>query len=768
MTSKQRKSRSKAAPRKAKKGKAQPKRRWWPLLAKLSLVMVAVLSLYAIYLDGVVRDRFEGQTWQLPAQIYGRPLSLYAGAPLSRDQLVDELKLLKYRKVRNPDQPGEFSASSAKVEIYRRPFAFPEGREGARRILVEFAGDRVEEVYDQKSGRPVAIERIEPVLVELLSQSGEEERIFVPLKDMPELLPKTLILVEDRKFYQHHGVSPLAIARALLANIRAGRSVQGGSTLTQQLAKNFFLTRERSLSRKINEALMALIIDLRYDKERILEAYLNEIFLGQAKAQAVHGVGLASRFYFGRPVSELAPEQMALLVGIIKGPSYYDPRRHPERARERRDLILRLMLEHDLLGRKAYERAARAPLGVTKERRLTATTVPAYMQKVRRELNGHLAGYVGDAQGVRVFTGLEPLAQQALEKAVALSFGRDFKGKELETAVVVTDKRSGLVKAMAGGKDVDFAGFNRALDAHRPIGSLAKPVVYMTALADPGRYNLASVLLDQPIALQSTDGDTWAPKNYDKQYRGQVALVDALVDSLNVPTVNLGMQLGVDTVLDSFRLLGVNADLPPYPSLFLGAASLSPLDVAQLYQGLASGGLRKEVAAVSAVTTGDGELLYQLDGSARAATTEEAAYLTNYAMTEVVRRGTAKSLGQRFPNLVLAGKTGTTDDYRDSWYAGFDARDLVVIWLGKDDNSPAGLTGATGSLRLYRRYLDYRQPISLRLRPPQAIVDARFAADGSYNGACRKGGRLLPADSSGLDQDGCDKVKGFLEKVFGW
>ncbi|EKE73677.1 penicillin-binding protein 1B [Gallaecimonas xiamenensis] len=757
----------KTTAKKSAPAKASRRKRILMWTLKIGLALLAALALYCVYLDGQVRSRFEGQTFQLPAQIYSRPLALYAGAPLSRDQLIEELRLLKYRKVANPDQPGEFSASDTKVEVFRRTFLFPEGQEPARRLMVVFDGDRVDEVYDSQSQQPLAVERVEPLLVELLSQStDEEERIFVPLEEMPPLLPKTLIQVEDRKFYEHYGVSPLSIARAFWVNMKAGHTVQGGSTLTQQLAKNFFLTREKSLVRKFNEALMALIIDLRYDKDRILEAYLNEIFLGQASAQAVHGMGLASRFYFGRPASELTPDQVALLVGIIKGPSYYDPRRHPDRARKRRDLVLKVMLEDNLIDSNTYQRSVMAPLGVSKERNLLSATVPAYMQAVRRELAGIVQPFIEDEQGVRVFTGLEPLAQKALEKAIDSSFANIAGNKPLEMAAVVSDPRTGLAKAMAGGKTVDFAGFNRALDAKRQIGSLAKPAVYLTALSEP-EFNLATPLDDQPVTLRSQNGDVWEPKNYDRQFRGKVALVDALSHSLNVPTVNLGMKLGVPAVLDTFRALGVHGDLPPYPSVFLGTAALSPWQVNQMYLTLAKGGAQVPLAAVSEVTSGNGKLLWKRSDKAVQTVSKEGAFLTDYALTEVMNQGTGRFVGRRFPGKLLAGKTGTTDDLRDSWFSGFDARDVATFWVGQDDNGATNLTGATGALRLYGRYLDYRRPISLRLRPPSDVVDALFDEEGNYLGDCNRTGRLLPADGRNLPEVKCDRLRGFLDRLFG-
>ncbi|WP_115719723.1 penicillin-binding protein 1B [Gallaecimonas mangrovi] len=750
--------------------KASPKTkgfRFWPWAIKISLVLIAALAIYCIYLDSEIRHKFEGQTFELPAQIYSRPLELYAGAPLSRDQFIEELKLLKYRKVANPAKPGEFSASATKVELYRRPFLFPEGLEEARRLLVAFDGDRIDEVYDSASGQPIAVERVEPQLVELLSAStDDQDRIFVPLGQMPQLLPKTLIQVEDRNFYDHIGVSPLSIARALWVNLRAGHTVQGGSTLTQQLAKNFFLTREKSLGRKLNEALMALIMDLRYDKDRILQAYLNEIFLGQARAQAVHGMGLAARFYFSRPVQELTPAQIALLVGIIKGPSYFDPRRHPERARERRDVVLKVMVENGLIDRSVYQRSVMSPLGVTKERSLVSATVPAYMQEVRRELAGVIKPFINKQQGIRVFTGLEPLAQRALQTSIDSTFPKIAGNKPLEMAAVISDPRTGLVKAMAGGKDVNFAGFNRALDARRQIGSIAKPAVYLTALSDK-KFNLATVLQDKPIKLQSQNGDVWEPQNYDRTFSGQVELVDALAHSLNVPTVNLGMQVGVPAVLDTFKALGVNADLPPYPSVFLGTAALSPWQVNQMYLTLAKQGQEIPLATVSEVTSGSGELLWKRPTKAVQTVSKEGAYLTDYALTEVMNEGTGRYVGARFPGKILAGKTGTTDDLRDSWFSGFDARDVATFWVGQDNNEPANLTGATGAARIYSSYLDHRHPISLRLRPPANVVDAVFDDNGHYLGDCNRKGRLLPADKRYLPDVDCDRLGSFLDRLFG-
>ncbi|MGL4474280.1 MAG: penicillin-binding protein 1B, partial [Shewanella sp.] len=531
----------------------------------------------------------------------------------------------------------------------------------------------------------------------------------------------------DRSFYDHHGINPIAILRAALVNVSAGRTVQGGSTITQQLAKNFFLSSERSLERKIREALMAVIIDFRYSKQEILEAYLNEVYMGQDKSRSVHGIGLASQFYFGRPVAELTLAQQAFLIASIKGPSYYNPWRSPARALERRDLVLKLLMENNKISVNEYTVAVESPLGVRKESKPVRARLPAFFAQVKRELTSRYGDALLKQSGIKVYTTLDPIAQQAAEKAVSHTLKQlDKRAKDIQAGMVVTDKYSAGIAAMVGDRQPEFAGFDRAADIRRPIGSLVKPFVYATALEQGQRYNLMSPLKDQPITLNNGQGKSWSPQNVTKTFSGEVSLMQALVQSMNVPTVNLGMALGVDAVKDTLMRSGWNGPVSNYPSIFLGAVDGSPLMVAQVYQTLADGGRYRQLHAVTHVINKQNEAIEGSSLASASAIPQGADYLVKYAMTQVVANGTAKRLGQQFPNATIAGKTGTSNDGRDAWFAGFDERNVAAIWVGLDDNGKTNLYGSSGAMAVYQAYLQAHAPISLRMQPPQGVINAYF------------------------------------------
>ncbi len=607
--------------------------------------------------------------------------------------------------------------------------------------------------------------------------------MLVTLEDVPPLLVKALTLTEDRDFYSHHGIAPLSIIRALLANIAAGRTVQGGSTLTQQLVKNLYLTRERSLERKIKEALMAIIIDARYSKDKIIQAYLNEVFLGQSGDMAVHGFGLASYFYFDRPVYELDETEIAMLVGMIKGPSYYNPRKYPERAIERRNLVLRLLLEGNELTPQQYEMAVSRPVGIATGDSLATGKHPAFMTQVRKELQTILADPNIRESGVKVFTTLDIYAQRRAEQALTSTLDRLQPGREatLEGAMVVSDIGSGEVRALVGGRNVSFAGFNRALDAVRPIGSLVKPAVYLTALEQPTQYNLATPLDDKPLSLSDEHGDNWQPQNFDKTYRGSVPLIDALSLSLNVPTVNLGLELGIDNVAATLKHLGVKRPIPEVPALTLGAVALTPFETNQLYQTIANNGAYRPLHTVSAIVSVNNRLMWRQAEYGEQRVNEESAYLLNYALYKVATEGTAKAIGRTYGNINMAGKTGTTDDYRDSWFAGYDRNNLATVWVGNDENRSTGLTGSTGALPVFLAYQQLQEPKSLSRRFPNGLGIAHFdPATGAVVTAGCPGSMSVPAVLEALPPaQGCvgqseekkpakkAKEKSWWERLFG-
>lgn len=711
----------------AKKASTSWFRSLWSLTWKLAIVGLAVVTFYAIYLDQIIAQKFEGQKWHLPAQMFSRSMALYPGAAVNHPQLMAELKLLGYRKVANPRQVGEFSASSTRIELWRRPFLHPEGNQVEQRVMISFDSDGVSSVKRMSDKRELAVFHLEPVLLDRIIAGDGEDRLFVRTPEMPTSIVDALILVEDRSFYDHYGVNPLAIARAALVNISAGRTVQGGSTLTQQLAKNFFLSSERSIVRKVREALMALIIDFRYSKDEILEAYLNEVYMGQDKARGVHGMGLASQFYFGRPVGELTVSQQAFLVAVIKGPSYYNPWRYPERAQERRDLVLRLLMENDKLTVAQYKAAAESPLGLRSSQKSVHQKLPAFFAVVKQELRERYGDSLLQQSGVKVYTTLDPMAQEAAEKAVSSTMASlDKRAKNIQVGMVVTDKYTGGIAAMVGDKVPGYEGFNRAVEIRRPIGSLIKPFVYASALNQSDKFSLATPIDDKPITLKNEQGKTWSPKNFDKKFSGQVPLLTAIKDSMNVPTVNVGLAVGVDHVVSTLQKSGWEESVSPYPSVLLGAVNGSPLMVAQVYQTLADEGRYRKLTSITAVLDSQNQALDVSRAPSSQAIAPATDYLVQYAMNHVVRSGTAKRLGAAFPGVRLAGKTGTSNDSRDSWFAGFDERNVAAIWVGQDDNSKTGLYGSSGAMAVYQAFLQQRPPLSLRMIPVNGVINGYF------------------------------------------
>ncbi|ELL4668753.1 penicillin-binding protein 1B [Vibrio fluvialis] len=767
----------KSVPRKSSSSKPNGSRSWlkrlWSLGWKVGLALAAVLIFTGIYLDSMIKQRFEGQLFELPTVVYARILTLEPGSDISIKQMRNELDVLNYRKVSQPRYAGEYSASSTRIELIRRPFEFADGPEPDRHVMLIFDDNGLNRIQSLEKRGDLGYLRIEPKMLGMLEKDTQEQRLFLRREQFPEVMIDALLTTEDRNFYQHDGVSPMAIARAMVANLKAGRTVQGGSTLTQQLAKNIFLSSDRTLWRKLREAYMALIIDYRYSKDRILEAYLNEVYLGQNGKEAVHGFGLASRLYFGQPLQELRIDQLALLVGMVKGPSYYNPMRYPERAKERRDLVLKLMMDQDILTAKQYEQAVTRPLDVQKQARI-ASRQPAYFQQLSIELKQKLGDAFKSDTGLRVFTSLDPVSQAKLEEAVEnqVPILARTAGKDLEAAAIAVDRHSGEIRAMVGGKRTGYDGFNRALNASRPIGSLVKPAVYLTALAQPEKYNLATTLMDKPITLQGSEGNVWTPRNFDRQFRGEVPLYLALAKSLNVPTVQLGMQLGIENVTKTLEKLGVSRDeIRPVPSMFLGSFSLTPYQVAQMFQTVTNSGKKAPLSALRSVLDLDGNVLYESIPKVSQAVDQQAAWLTTYAMKRGVLEGTGRYLNNQFGWAALAGKTGTSSDSRDSWFVGVDGREVTTIWLGRDDNQPTKLTGSSGALRVYADYLRYRIPEKLVLPWPQGISTVGFSQSrsGGLELDCNNDFKLPVWDASGSWKKQCEnRPTEWLKKLFQW
>ena len=737
-----------------KKKKAAPSpfslRRWlgrqlWWLMSRTAVVLFPLLLLYTLWLDVSVRTQFEGKRWELPARVYAAPVELYAGKPMGVTQLLGALKQLGYQKQSGVNVPGSYFPQSGRLQIHTRPFQFWDGRETAARVVLTFNGNRIQTLEPLGNSDAPDILRLDPLPIGSFYAAHGEDRVLVKLESLPQHLIDTLTTVEDRAFFDHYGINPLAIARAVVANLKAGRMVQGGSTLTQQLAKNLFLNRERTLWRKFREALITLILEYHYDKEEILEAYLNEVYFGQDQRRSIHGVGMASQFFFGHDASQLTLSESALLVGMLKGPSRYNPRRYPQRAKERRNLVLDLLAQQGVVSAPTAARAKRQPLGVLSHVPSGQSLYPAFLDLVRSQILRDYRREDLTTTGLKIFTTLNPLSQQAAEWGLQRRL-KELNGarRELQGAVVVVHPESGEVEAIVGGSNARGKGFNRALKAVRPIGSLVKPPLFLAALERPAQYNLTTPLLDEPFQIRS--GSTvWQPDNYDKQSHGEVPLYRALSHSYNLSTARLGASLGIGTVAKTLERLGVERKVGRYPALFLGSLELSPLEVAQLYQPIAAGGIHTPLRSIRGVVDHQGNPLKRYPLHVKEVASPTAIALLQWAMQQVVEEGTAKGLNRMLsPALSVAGKTGTTDELRDSWFAGFSGDRLAVVWMGRDDNQSAGLTGSSGALHVWGRMMSKLPNQPLMPHYPEEIIELWVDGEGRRLGDRCPGGRQVP------------------------
>lgn len=713
---------------------------WISTGLKLGLIGFCFAAFYGIYLDGRIRAKMDGQVWQLPAEVYSRIESIGVDDKLSFEAVKQALLDNGYRQVTQIATPGDFKIEENTLVLLRRAFPFPETPEAQRILRLRFENDRLTYIEDLVQRKLINEFRLDPKLIAMLHSENDEERQALRLQQYPYFLIQALILTEDKRFYQHDGISPMGILRALMANYQAGRTVQGASTLTQQLVKNLFLSSEKTLLRKANEALMSLILDFRYDKNRILETYLNEIYLGQNGSYQVHGFALASQFYFGRPVQEITPSQMALLIGMVKGPSLYNPWRNPEAALERRNVVLKLLLENKAITQPEYELLIKQPLGV-KEKGTIYRQQPAFMQALNNDLKREFGdGLQAQLSGARIFTTLDRKQQRSAEQAVINGLeeleASDSKIKDLQSAIVVAEYKTGKVRAVVGDRLTQFAGFNRAIQTQRQIGSLVKPSIYAIALSEPKNFRLNTPINNKPITIHVKGSPPWTPKNYDKKFSGSVMLMDALVRSLNIPTVNIGMKVGLRKVIAKQKEMGWDrVNIPAYPAMLLGSYSISPYDVTKSYQVIANNGLRTPLTTIESITAYDGKPIYQpnIEEVSRQVLPPEATIQTLYAMQQVVERGTARSLQNGFAHLRLAGKTGTTNNARDTWFVGIDGENVTTVWLGKDNNTDTNLTGSSGALFVYKQYLERALPQPFKLPKAKTIQWVGINSYGSVN-----------------------------------
>lgn len=675
-------------------------------------------SIYIIRLDTVIRHKFEGQRWDIPAKVFARPLEIYTNAPITQQNLTQELGLLGYKNSENYTKSGTYVTQGNSMYVHTRGFDFGDSSEPEQVLELTFANDQVADVRATKPST-TGIARLEPLLIGGIYPQHNEDRVLIKLNKVPKTLIEALIATEDRNFYHHHGLSVRGTARALVSNVTGGKR-QGGSTLTQQLVKNFYLSPERTLKRKVNEALMSLLLELHYNKDEILEAYLNEVNLGQNGNYSINGYGLASQFYFGLPLRELNIAQQAYLVGLVQGPSLYNPWRNPEGALKRRNTVLNNMLVMGYLSQSQYDEEVARPLGVVSKPTLGPAKFPDFLDIVRRQLRAEYQESDLTNQGLRIFTTLDPIAQTNVQNAFKASVSQLAKGnpsrlRNLQGAVLIAHPENGELIAAVGSTQ-DFTGFNRAVDAKRQVGSLLKPVIYLNAI-ESGRYNWASRIQDSAVSIPVGNDQSWTPKNYSGGEHGIVPMVQALANSYNLSAVRLGQEFGVSTFSNQLKKFGVTSNIPSYPSIFLGAVNMSPMEMLGIYSNFATGGFKYPTRAIRSVVDANGRVLERFGLNVQQTIEPSSAYILNYGLQQVMASGTGRSAYNSLPtSLKLAGKSGTTNDTRDSWFAGYSGNYVAVVWLGLDDNKITGLTGSSGALPVWTNVMRQlrQQPVNLR------------------------------------------------------
>jgi penicillin-binding protein 1B len=684
-------------------------------------ILAALVAIWAAVsiseLEDRVEARFQGRLFAVPSRVYSRPLELRIGVDVERTRVRERLERMGYVDAlagKRALRPGEFRQTPGSFEVYRRASRLPDRNDPATLFSLRLAGTRVTAVRDQ-AGELLASASLEPEIIAQFHGVERADRRLEALADVPPVLVDAIIAVEDQSFFEHNGIHLWRIAGAMLANVRAGRVVQGGSTLTQQLAKNFYLTRERTLARKATEALMALLLERNHTKREILEAYLNEVYMGQRGSVAIHGVGEASQHYFGKQVGELTLPEAALLAGLIKGPNLYSPYKHPESARKRRDLVLSVLREQEKIGREEYESALIADLGV-RDVYVDEHVAPYFVEALRQDLSDRYGEEILQSEGMAIYSTLDAELQRAANAAVAKQLERLEKdypklrrpGSPLQAAVVALAPRSGEILALVGGRDYKLSQFNRASQALRQPGSVFKPIVLLTAVsrrAGEPTFTLLSKLEDDPFTVKLPTG-TWQPVNYDGEYRGTVTVRDAIEQSMNVPVAKLGIAVGPDHIVETARRLGITSPLLAVPSVSLGAFEVTVLEAARAYAALAAAGSLPVLRSYTAVVHADGRVLEEQPVEAQTVFDPAEVYLVTSALEGVVDRGTGAALRSLGFEGDIAGKTGTSSDFRDAWFIGYTPDIVIAVWVGFDDAQSVRVAGSVAALPIFADVLE--------------------------------------------------------------
>ena len=715
-------------------------------LGLIFLIIFFVISAAAVaIIDSRVTNKLEGVLWTIPAKVYARSLDLAEGKKVNKSYLIRELDMLSYSENKNPSRPGEFIYKENNLKLFLR--GYEDQKSGLFNILID--DGKVEKITNQL-GISVDLVKLEPIAIGGMYPSHMEDRILLSWSQVPTILIDTILSIEDQNFFNHKGISFRSISRAFFTNVKARDIEQGGSTITQQLAKNLFFTSEQTIKRKVMEAIAALLIEFHYSKEEILLAYINDVFLAQSGKRAIHGFGMGAQHFFGTSVSNLETDQIALLVGMLKGPSLYNPRRNPNNATNRRNLVLDVLHKGRYIDLISLEGYKSRPLGIVSPSFRSETKYPAFHDLVRLELREKYEDSELRTTGLKIQTNLDPVLQESLEHSIKKTKNQLVKKYgdtliELEGAAIVIDTSTGEIKAVLGSSDPSKFGFNRSINAIRPIGSLVKPFIYLTALNKYEEYNLTTILDDSKLSIKS-GGEIWEPNNFDKKFHGKIPLHVALWQSYNIASARLGMELGYDSVQEMFNKLGIDKSIERYPSLFIGSFEMSPFDVIQSYQVIAADGFYSPLRSIRDIKDLEDDIDFSYPYKIEQRIRPEPVHLLKFAMKQTFVSGTARGYPKNnIESWQAGGKTGTSDDQRDSWFVGFAGELLVLVWLGFDDNRPTPLTGRSGALEVWKNFIDDIQPSSVeRNNFPRIKYIWTDKKDGLVSGEKCKNSLLVP------------------------
>ena len=690
------------------------------------ILAVTALAIYGWYLSAQVENRFSARRWSIPSTVYSDTMLLYPGQRINPYLFNEKLVNLGYRRVNHaPSQKGEIRIGPDALDIFLNDLKTPWTRREGFPVQIGFSEDRIGTISRMDSGETFPILELEPEEIMQFFGQERERRQLIPIEQVPEHLIRAVMAAEDHRFFDHYGVDVRGIARAVVTNLRHGSIRQGGSTLTQQLAKNYFLTPARTITRKLKELILSVIIELKYDKREILEIYLNEIYLGQKGSVAINGIGEASYFYFGKPVKHLTLSEAAIIAGLIKAPNHYSPYRDTARCQSRRDAVLQAMHRWEWIAETELQTALEEPIKAVGFI-VAETKAPYFIDYLTEQLNTLYRPEDLSSLGLSVYTTLDTQVQLAAEKALAkglirlessnAGLQREAPEEKLQGAIVVMQPKTGHILALVGGRSYSVSQFNRISQARRQPGSAFKPIVYLSSLA---QFTPTSLLSNDPRTY-TVNGEPWEPQNFEPVTEYTVSLKDALKKSYNLATVDLAMQTGLERIVDTARRFHFSTPIKPYPSVALGAFEVVPIELARAYCVFAAEGVQPFPLSLKGVVDENDGILEQQHLNIERLITPAEAFVMNRMLQDVVREGTARSLQWLGVTWPVAGKTGTTNDFKDAWFVGYTPDILALVWVGFDNGDPIKATGAAAALPIwadlmnaipqYRSETDFNMP----------------------------------------------------------